>query len=78
MDKKIELFDVIAFLHNMPEYGLRRGEVGTIVEALAEEVWLVEFSDNEGEEYATIELHNEQFIKLYYVPVLPGAEHIAA
>jgi hypothetical protein len=78
MDEKTELFDVIALLQDTPEYGLRRGEVGTIVEALAAEVWLVEFSDNEGEEYATIELHNEQFIKLYYVPVLPGAEHVAA
>ena len=78
MDEKIELFDVIALLQDLPEYGLRRGEVGTVVESLAAEVWLVEFSDNKGQEYATIELRNEQFIKLYYAPMFPRTEQAAA
>lgn len=63
MNEKIELFDVIALLQDLPEYGLRRGEVEIIVEALAAEVWLVEFSDNEGEEYKTAELYKQQFMR---------------
>ena len=63
MNEKIELFDVIALLQDLPEYGLRRGEVEIIVEALAAEVWLVEFSNNEGEEYKTAELYKQQFMR---------------
>ncbi len=71
MNEKIELFDVVALLDDLPEHGLRRGEVGTIVEELAPAVWLIEFSDNEGQEYAMLELQDNQFIKLYYAPVFP-------
>ena len=41
----IKLLDVVALLKELPAYKLRRGEVGRVVEYLAPDVWLVEFSD---------------------------------
>jgi hypothetical protein len=34
---EIELLSVVALLQDLPEKGLRRGQVGTIVESLARE-----------------------------------------
>jgi hypothetical protein len=73
MSETIKLFDVVALLNDLPDYNLRRGEVGTVVEHLAPDVWLVEFSDNDGEEYATLELRIDQLMKLYYEPMLTSA-----
>jgi hypothetical protein len=73
MNETIKLLDVVALLHDLPDNGLRRGEVGTIVEYLAPDVWLVEFSDNDGEAYATLELRTDQLMKLYYEPSLIAA-----
>jgi len=68
MNRRLKLLDVVAVLENVPKHGLRRGEVGTLVESLAPDVWLVEFSDNHGEEYAIAELMSEQLIRLHYRP----------
>jgi hypothetical protein len=73
MKEVFELLDVAALLNDLPEHGLRRGEVGTLVEYLAPDVWLVEFSDNNGEEYAMVELQASQLMKLYYEPGLASA-----
>ena len=45
--------DTIAVLEDLPEQGLSRGQVGTVVETLAPDVYEVEFSDNSGRTYAT-------------------------
>lgn len=73
MTGAIELLDVVALLNDWPEHHLRRGEVGTVVEHLAPGVWLVEFSDNDGEVYATLEIASDQLMKLYYEPALTSA-----
>ncbi len=70
MNDTIKLLDVIALLNDWPDHNLRCGEVGTVVEHLAPDVWLVEFSDNDGEEYAMLELRTDQLMKLYYEPML--------
>ncbi len=62
----IKLLDVVALTENLPEHGLRRGEVGTVVEMLAPDVFEVEFSDETGEAYAFASLRAEQLIPLYY------------
>ena len=52
----------------MPEYGLTRGEMGTIVEHLGtpgDEAVLVEFSDLDGQTYAMISLRADQVIVLH-------------
>ncbi len=69
MAQDIQLLDVVALLEDLPEEQLRRGQVGTVVELLAPNVFLVEFSDTNGRTYAMLELHGEQLLRLYYQPV---------
>lgn len=63
--KQIELLDTIALLEDIPQRGLDRGEVGTVVEILAPEAFEVEFSDDEGQTYAQFALQGNQIIALH-------------
>jgi Domain of unknown function (DUF4926) len=62
--KKIKLLDTVALIEDLPERKLKRGEVGTVVEILAPEVFEVEFSDGEGQTYAELALRADQVIAL--------------
>ena len=71
MSDEIKLLDVVALLEDAPSEGLRRGEVGTVVEVFAEKpglvgAVLVEFSDRNGESYAFASLGSHQLVKLRY------------
>jgi hypothetical protein len=70
MNELPKLLDVVALLEDRPDKGLRRGQVGTVVEELAAGVFEVEFSDNNGRTYALTALHAEQLILLHYHPAL--------
>ncbi len=48
------VLDVVALLTDVPQHGLVRGQVGTIVEILSSDVFEVEFSDDEGRPYAEL------------------------
>jgi hypothetical protein len=63
--KKIKLLDTVALIDDLSERNLKRGEVGTVVEILAPDVFEVEFSDEGGETYAAIALRAEQLIALH-------------
>ena len=65
----IRLLDVVALVEDLPGAGLRRGQVGTVVELLAPDVFEVEFSDNEGRTYASLALRAEQLMALHHRPV---------
>jgi hypothetical protein len=65
-----KLLDVVALLDDLPDHGLRRGQVGTVVEELAPDVLEVEFSDDNGRTYALLALRSSQLIVLYYEPAL--------
>ncbi len=62
--KQIKLLDTVALLENLPERKLKRGEVGTVVEVLAPDVYEVEFCDDEGQTYMELALRNDQIIAL--------------
>jgi hypothetical protein len=68
MSMNLELLDIVALTDDLPERGLRRGQVGTVVELLAPGVYEVEFSDNEGRAYANLALHANQVMMLHYQP----------
>ena len=68
MAESIALLDTIAVLEDLPEQGLSRGQVGTVVENLAPDVYEVEFSDNSGRTYATATLHANQLRVLRHEP----------
>jgi hypothetical protein len=69
MNPKIQLLDVVALTEDLPEKGLARGQVGTVVEELAPDVFEVEFCDNEGRTYALLSLRGSQLLVLRYQPV---------
>jgi hypothetical protein len=50
----ITLLSVVALLEDIPQHGLVRGQVGTVVEQLAPSVYEVEFSDDNGRSYASL------------------------
>jgi hypothetical protein len=52
----IEMVSVAALLEDLPEEGLVRGQVGTVVENWAPGVYEVEFCDDNGKTYATVAL----------------------
>jgi hypothetical protein len=62
----MELLSVVAILKDVPEEGIVRGQVGTLVESLAPAVWLVEFSDTTGRTRALIEVREEEMVTLHY------------
>jgi hypothetical protein len=66
--KNIKQLDVVALTESLPDRGLTQGQVGTVVEELAPDVFEVEFCDNQGRTYATLSLNAEQLIVLHYEP----------
>jgi hypothetical protein len=68
MAETIALLDVVALLEDLAQQGLARGQVGTVVEILAPDVYEVEFSDNTGRTYATASLHLNQLMVLHHEP----------
>lgn len=67
---EIQLLDVVALTESLTEQGLRRGQVGTVVEELAPNVFEVEFSDDSGRTYASLALRADQLMVLHYHPAL--------
>ena len=69
---KIKLLDVVALNVSLPEHNLLVGQVGTIVEHLAPNMYEVEFSDDNGQTYAMLPLRYDQLIRLHYQTVVSG------
>lgn len=66
----IKLLDVVALTVDLPDYNLWRGQVGTVVELLADgTAYEVEFSDREGRTFESIGLRPEQIMLLHFEPV---------
>ncbi|MDZ7702865.1 MAG: DUF4926 domain-containing protein [Trueperaceae bacterium] len=65
----MKFLDTVALLEDLPDKRLCRGQVGVIVEVLAEGVFEVEFSDNEGRSYALTPLRRKQLLVLHLQPV---------
>jgi hypothetical protein len=70
--ENIKSLAVVALLEDQPERGLRRGQVGTVVEPLAPGVFEVEFCDNEGRTYASLALRSDQLMILHHDLVQVG------
>jgi hypothetical protein len=63
--RKIKLLSAVALVEDLPGRKLKRGEVGTVVEVLAPNVYEVEFCDEEGQTYAELALRGDQLILLH-------------
>ena len=66
MNAEIKLLDMVALTEDVPGHGLRRGQVGTIVEVLGADAFMVEFVDNNGRTYATLSLRASQLMVLHH------------
>ena len=65
---ELEMLSVVALLDDLPEKGLSRGQVGTVVETLGPGVYEVEFSDDDGRTYASAALASAQLMRLHHQP----------
>ena len=68
MANSIRLLDIVALTEDVLEKKLLRGQVGTIVELLAPDVYEVEFCDDEGRTYMSTALQASQLLVLHYRP----------
>ncbi|MDP9176031.1 MAG: DUF4926 domain-containing protein [Planctomycetota bacterium] len=68
MTPNIQLLDVVALTADLPDKGLLRGQVGTVVENLAPGIFEIEFSDDQGRAYAQLALRDNQLLVLHYQP----------
>lgn len=60
--------DGVVLIVDLPENGLQKGQVGTIVDVLEDGVYEVEFADLNGRTYAMLTLKAEQLLLLHYSP----------
>lgn len=66
----MKILDVVATLEDLPAAQLAKGQVGTIVEKLSDDVVLVEFADLGGVAYAIEPIHIGQLIELRHSPAM--------
>ncbi|BAU11539.1 hypothetical protein LEP3755_20380 [Leptolyngbya sp. NIES-3755] len=70
MANTIKLLDVVALTVDLPEYNLLRGQVGTVVDILANgAAFEVEFSDRSGRTYESIGIRPENLMQLHFEPI---------
>jgi hypothetical protein len=70
MNKEVKLLDVVALTVDLPQHNLWRGQVGTVVDILADgDAFEVEFSDKDGRSYESLGLRADQIMVLIYEPV---------
>jgi hypothetical protein len=65
---ELQLLSTVALMEDVPEKGLRRGQVGTVVEMLSAGVYEVEFSDDTGRTYATLAIAAKHLLPLLHEP----------
>ena len=68
MNREVCVLDVVALTEDIPDRGLLRGQVRTVVESLGPGVVEVEFVDNDGRTYAMLPLKSSQLLVLHYQP----------
>lgn len=62
---KPELLDVIELLIDIPEFSLRKGEQGTIIEDYQDGIVEVEFTNKKGETTAMCSISHDKFIVVW-------------
>lgn len=63
----IKEFDIVALVHDLPEYHLKQGQVGTVVDVLTNgDAFEVEFCDRDGRMLASLGLRSDQLMVLHH------------
>lgn len=63
-NRPIKQLDVVALLEDKPAEGLVSGQVGTVVEVLAPDVFEIEFLDSNGKTIALGEFRRDELLLL--------------
>ena len=63
-NRLVKLLDTVALLDDKPSEGLVSGQVGTVVEVLAPDVFEVEFLGSNGKTVALGEFHRNELLLL--------------
>lgn len=66
MNATFKLLDTVALLKDVPQYKLVVGQVGSVVELLNNNMFLVEFCNNKGETLAMVEVNSKDLLLLHY------------
>ena len=66
----MKLLDVVATLEDIPAAHLAKGQVGTIVDELNDDVVLVEFADLSGVAYAVEPIPVGKLMELRHTPAM--------
>ena len=66
MNSNLKLLDVVALLKDVPQQKLAVGQVGTIVELLDNNSFLVEFCNNKGETLSIVSVKAADLLLLHY------------
>ena len=74
METQLHRLEAVAPMRDLPERGLNRGRVGTIVESLAPGIFEVEFSDDDGRAYAFATVAAQDLLRLFYSPHNPKTD----
>jgi hypothetical protein len=69
----LELLSVVALMQDLPQAGLVRGQVGTIVEVLGPDAFEVEFSGDAGRTYASLAVNARNLLRLHHEPLHEAA-----
>ena len=67
--QNLEYLSAVALLQDLPEKGLVRGQIGTVVELYSPTVGEIEFCDKDGRTYALEALSSDLLIRLYDRPL---------
>jgi Domain of unknown function (DUF4926) len=67
--QNLENLSVVALLQDLPEKGLVRGQIGTVVEVFSPTVGEIEFCDQDGRTYAQTALSSDMLIRLHDRPL---------
>lgn len=69
----MQVHDVVALIRDVPESGLVKGQVGSIVDQWRDDVFEVEFADLDGKAYAFVALPENALMSLWFHPVKKAA-----
>lgn len=64
----MKVLDAVALTEDVAESGLSRGQVGTLVEILAQGIFEVEFADLGGATYASLAIPERKLMVLHHRP----------
>ena len=62
----LNMLDTVALVEDMPSERLVKGQVGTVVEELAEGVYEVEFTNRQGETISSLALSVDRLMLLHF------------